>query len=73
MGGSTAVGSNLPANLIDVCADHHDHIEARRSAALLEGLLLHAGANPASMPILTRHALGPVLLDDAGGWTAVTA
>lgn len=68
MGGSSAPDTNLPSNLLRLCPPHHDWIESNRSKALELGLLLHATAKPAEVPVYLRYGL--VLLGDDGTWTA---
>lgn len=68
MGGSSAPDTNLPANLVRLCPGHHDFVESQRAKALEIGLLLHAGAAPAKVPVLLRH--GRVLLGNDGTWSA---
>lgn len=70
MGGSTAAGIHAPANLLDLCGSGttgcHGHLESHRSEALEHGWLLHAGADPATVPALIRGRR--VLLTAAGGY-----
>lgn len=44
----------------------HAWVESNRTAALVEGWLLRANENPATVPVLTRHGLA--FFDDKGGW-----
>lgn len=64
MGGSSDPTTNLPANLLSVCADCHQQIELNRSDSLDAGLLLHAGEEPERVPLLTY--LGSVWLRNDG-------
>ncbi|GAA0550213.1 hypothetical protein GCM10010172_35400 [Paractinoplanes ferrugineus] len=64
MGGSSVSDTNQPSNLLRLCPDHHEWVESQRAKALELGLLLHAGAVPAEVPVLTRH--GEVFLIDDG-------
>jgi hypothetical protein len=69
MGGSSDPATNLPSNLLRLCLAHHEWAEANRAEALRLGLLVHANADPAHVPVL--HAVhGWVLLTPAGGFTA---
>ncbi len=68
MGGSTAPDVNGAANLVDLCAWHHRWVEFHRTAAAAMGLLLSARANPARVPVLTRHDEEPVWLLPSGEW-----
>jgi len=67
MGSSMATESNLPANLVDLCLDHHGWVESYRAKALELGLLLHANAAPAEVPVFLRY--GDVLLADDGSYS----
>lgn len=66
MGGSTDPATNLPSNLMRLCREHHEWVESNRVKALSLGLLLHAGEDPAQVPV--QHAVhGWALLTPAGG------
>jgi 5-methylcytosine-specific restriction enzyme A len=65
MGGSRLAYLNMPGNLICLCSDHHRHIEANRTWAYAEGLLVPSfGAKPSDRPV--HLADGWWLLDDEG-------
>lgn len=68
MGGSTAVDTNLPSNLLLLCGTGttgcHGLIEADRATALSGGLLVPQGGSPASVVALLHR--GPTLLADDG-------
>lgn len=69
MGGSSDPTTNLPSNLLRLCLPHHEWVESNRAEALRLGLLVHANADPAQVPVL--HAVhGWVLLTPAGQVTA---
>lgn len=68
MGGSGDYLTNLPANLLRLCLQCHEHIERNRANAYAFGLLVHQGVDPATVPVVTRHASLLVLLDNYGGW-----
>jgi hypothetical protein len=46
------------------------HLEIHRLPAKAEarGLTVREGVDTSAVPVWTRHAVGAVLLDDAGGW-----
>lgn len=56
MGGSRRPDLNTPANLILLCGSGttgcHGRIESRREQAYDEGMLLHDGQDPATVPVL---------------------
>lgn len=68
MGGSTAPETNLPPNLLHLCAPHHIWVESNRAAATTKGLLLSAAADPAQVPVWTRHSDELVYLTGDGLW-----
>jgi hypothetical protein len=72
MGGSRDPRLSSPANLLTLCGSGvtfcHGKVEANRTAALLQGFLLHRIQEPTEVPV--RTATGWVLLDDEGGWKA---
>lgn len=68
MGGSSDPATNLPSNLLRLCPHHHEWVESHRAEAHRMGLLLHAGDDPAAVPVL--HAVhGWVLLAPDGSYT----
>ncbi len=69
MGGSSDPATNLPSNLLRLCQPHHEWVEANRAEALRLGLLVHANADPAQVPVLNA-VHGWVVLNPAGGFTA---
>jgi hypothetical protein len=64
---------NRAAWLLACCRHHHRQVTSAHgdelAAARAAGWLLVEGQDAAVVPVLTRHHQGPVLLDDAGGWT----
>lgn len=74
MGGTRRLDVNLPSALIVVCgsgtAGCHGWIEARRTESYDMGLLLHAGDDPAAVPV--ELAVGLVYLTDEGGYRDVS-
>ena len=62
---------NQAAWLADVCRSHHDAIPRNRAQSETDGWLLQEGQDAREVPVLTRHAPGPVLLDDGGDWSCV--
>ena len=62
---------NQPAWLLHACRLHHDYVTSPTGGdrVLCEawGWLLREGNDALAVPVLTRHATRPVLLDDAGG------
>lgn len=69
MGGSSRPELNTPANLIVLCGSGttgcHGRIESNREQAYTDGLLLHDGQDPTSVPVMltnpTRSAWPQVL------------
>ncbi|MET1062470.1 MAG: hypothetical protein ABWX71_06205 [Aeromicrobium sp.] len=68
MGGSSRPELNTPANLIMLCGSGttgcHGRVESRREQAYAEGLLLHDGADPATVPVLllpSTHAFAELV------------
>lgn len=73
MGGSRDKRLNLPANLLVLCGSGvtlcHGEVESNRTAALLDGFLLHRIQEPTEVPVNAFE--GWVLLDNEGGRRAV--
>lgn len=77
MGGSRRPELNTPANLLVVCGSGttgcHGRIESRREQAYTEGLLLHDGQDPATVPVLIACPIDGwpklVLLAEDGTYT----
>lgn len=67
-GGSRAPDVHDLSNLLLLCVDCHDWVESNRTAAYEQGLLVHAGFDPATTPVLLRgvvvllHPTEPVYL-----------
>lgn len=65
---------NQAAWLLAACSDHHrlvtSPVGADRELAESSGWLLREGPDQDArlVPVLTRHAPGPVLLDNRGNW-----
>lgn len=51
-GGSRAADTNSPSNLMLLCPPCHEVIEIQRADAYAGGWLLHAGQDPAQVPVL---------------------
>jgi hypothetical protein len=63
---------NSASYLLGSCAEHHDRVTSAVGAVLAEartmGWVLLEGQDARLVPVLTRHSLAPIMLDDAGGW-----
>jgi 5-methylcytosine-specific restriction protein A len=73
-GGTSDPAVNAVSNLVAVCGSGvtfcHGEIESRRSEAYADGWLLHAGQDPAEVPVRLRG--GPlVLLTVDGGYRSL--
>ncbi|MDP9101618.1 MAG: HNH endonuclease [Actinomycetota bacterium] len=66
LGGTSDAGSNLPANLLLLCAACHAHVESHRILAYQVGWLVLQGHVPSAVPVLRRNVA--VLLDNQGGY-----
>jgi len=71
-GGAMRVELNCASYLLGCCARHHRAVtsavgEQLRLARAM-GWVLAEGDDARLVPVLTRHALGLIVLDDAGGW-----
>lgn len=64
IGGSRREDTNLPSNLLSLCAPCHDYIESHRAEALENGWLLHQGVDPPSVAVLVAHGSRWVYLND---------
>lgn len=80
MGGSRRPELNTPANLVVLCGSGttgcHGTIESKREQAYDEGLLLHEGADPASVPVLllpSTHAFAELVYLTVDGTYALDA
>lgn len=71
-GGSRNPEIHAAANLVCVCAGCHRRIHARPAWARDAGLLLPAGADPETVPVLV-HGRGLVLLNNDGGIAVAAA
>lgn len=72
-GGTVIVWVNLAANGIVLCVRCHEWVESnRRKARELGFLVLLNGIEKADEVPIEHKTLGLVLLNDEGGWTAVT-
>lgn len=64
---------NQAAWLLAACREHHwqvtSPVGAVREQACADGWLLVEGQDARSVPVLTRHWPGPILLDDEGCWS----
>lgn len=69
---------NQPAWLIDVCRQHHNAVtdavgealeRAKASGWVLPEYRDGVQVDAELVPVLARHAPGPVLFDNEGGWT----
>ena len=69
-GGSTDPVTETAANVVHACAGHHRFVESERGLAIEKGWLVHAGQDPASVPVLTWQGL--VLLREDGSVEPVT-
>lgn len=69
MGGSKDAATNLACNLLRLCPPHHAWVESDRDMAVAKGLLLPAAADPARVPVETRH--GWVLLGADGSFERI--
>lgn len=74
MGGTTDPSVNTVPNLAILCGSGttgcHGEIESRRSDAYADGWLLHAGQDPAEVPVRLRG--GPmVMLTSDGGYSSL--
>lgn len=65
MGSTSRPETNLPANLVSLCAECHAWIESHRDVATLQGWLVPQVYDPAEVAILTPR--GVLRLDNAGG------
>lgn len=66
--GEAEVLHNRLSNLLHVC--RLCHIEIGRSPARAEarGHTVREGVDTSTVSVWTRYAIGPVVLDDGGGW-----
>jgi hypothetical protein len=77
MGGTSRPEVNEPANLILLCGSGttgcHGAVEANRTLAVENGLLLPAGAVPEEVPVrlFKDGRMRLVLLDNDGDWSEV--
>lgn len=74
MGGTTDPTVNTVPNLAILCGSGttgcHGEIESHRNDAYADGWLLHAGQNPAEVPVRLRG--GPmVMLTSDGGYSSL--
>ncbi|MGN6162551.1 MAG: HNH endonuclease [Marmoricola sp.] len=74
MGGTTDPAVNTPANLAILCGSGttgcHGEIESHRTEAYADGWLLHAGQDPADVPVRLRG--GPMIfLTPDGGYRSL--
>jgi hypothetical protein len=69
MGGSRDDRTNLPSNLMALCPDCNLHgVEDAPAQALRDGFLVHAGIDPAFVPVKV-YGRGFIYLDNAGGYS----
>lgn len=78
MGGSSALDTNSPANLLLLCGTGttgcHGWIESNRTKALERGWLVLQGQDPATVRVIFPSMQGPevVTLDHDGNYVEVT-
>lgn len=73
--GAAAERINSIEWLLHTCRAHHEYVTSpsgeRRRHAMSMGWLLTERQDAAKVPVLTRHALSPVVLLADGGWLRV--
>lgn len=71
MGGSRRESTNMPSNLVALCASCHEFCESHRAWALERGLLCSQQEDPRVKPVLWRGR--ERFLDDVGGFERAVA
>ncbi len=65
-----SVSNGHASNGVRLCRRHHEYTHAHPREARDLGLILDTGTDYRQAPVRIRQCPVPVLLDDAGGWSA---